>query len=134
MDVLEAGPGQTASVRRCHVWCWAPASHPPEWKNRTFVVGGFSAFGAIAAVVSAGLSAIGNQSRRSAAIRAAEPSWRYVTTGSGRLVNGRLVVTDSFGNLLTFDPGSVTSLDQPAPGWIRLRMTDSPVPWAIQIV
>lgn len=134
MDELETGPEYAAWVRRCHLWCWAPAPHPLKWDNRTFVVGGFSALGAITAGVSAGLSAIGNQRRRSAAVMAGEPSWRYVTTGSGRLMDGRLVITDSVGTVTTFDPVSATSLDQPATGWIRLRMTGSAVPWAIQIV
>src|SRR5690606_4546644 len=53
MEVLGAGSDGPSQVRRCHLWCWAPSARPPEWEQRTLVVGGFSLLGLVAAAVSA---------------------------------------------------------------------------------
>lgn len=134
MDVLESGTGRVAQVRRCHLWCWAGSTQPPEWERRTLVLGGLSFGGLIAAAVSAGASACGNRRRREAAIRDAAPRWRYVASGNGRLVGGRLVVAEPSGAVRAFDPGTALSLDGPAPGWIRVQLAGSSTPWAIQVM
>jgi len=134
MDVLESGTDQVAQARRCHLWCWAPSTLPPEWERRTLVLGGLSFAGLVAAAVSAGVSASGNRHRREAALRDAAPRWRYVGSGTGQLVDGRLVVTEPCGVVRTFDPGNALSLDGPAPGWIRVQPAGSSTPWAIQVM
>ena len=134
MDVLESGTGQVTHARRCHLWCWAPSTQPPEWERRSLVLGGLSFAGLLTAAVSAAVSANGNRHRRDAAIRAAAPRWRYVASGNGRLVDGRLVITETSGVVRTFDPGNALSLDGPAPGWIRVQPAGSPTPWAIQVI
>lgn len=134
MDVLESGTDRRAQVRRCHLWCWAPSPHPPEWEQHTFVVGGFSFAGLVAAAVSAGMSSTGNRRRREAAIRDAAPRWRYVASGNGQLVDGRLVITEPSGAMRTFDPGTALSLDGPAPGWVRVQPAGSSPAWAIQVM
>lgn len=134
MDVLESGTGQVTQARRCHLWCWAPSTQPPEWERRSLVLGGLSFAGLLTAAVSAAVSANGNRHRRDAAIRAAAPRWRYVASGNGRLVDGRLVITETSGAVRTFDPGNALSLDGPAPGWIRVQPAGSPTPWAIQVI
>jgi len=88
----------------------------------------------MAAAVSAGASAVGNRHRRDAALRDAAPRWRYVASGNGQLVDGRLVVTEPSGVVRTFDPGNALSLDGPAPGWIRVQPAGSSRPWAIQVM
>jgi hypothetical protein len=134
MDVLESGTGQVTQARRCHLWCWAPSTQPPEWERRSFVLGGLSFTGLLTAAVSAAISENGNRHRRDAAIRNALPQWRYVASGNGRLVDGRLVITETSGVVRTFDPGNALSLDGPAPGWIRVQPAGSPTPWAIQVM
>ena len=134
MDVLESGPGHVTQVRRCHLWCWAPSAQPPEWERCTLVLGGLSFVGLVAAAASAGVSASGNRLRREAAVRDAAPRWRYVASGNGQLVDGRLLVTELSGVVRTFDPGTALSLDGPAPGWIRVQPAGSSSPWAIQVM
>jgi hypothetical protein len=134
MDVLDLGTGQVTQTRRCHLWCWASSTHLPEWERRTLVLGGLSLAGLAAAAVSAGASACGNRRRREAAIRDAAPSWRYVASGNGQLVDGPLVITEPSGVVRTFDPGTALSLDVPAAGWIRVQPAGSSTPWAIQVI
>lgn len=134
MDVLESGTGQVTQVRRCHLWCWAPSTQPPEWERRTLVLGGLSFLGLVSAAVSFGASASGNRHQREAALLDAAPRWRYVASGNGWLVDGRLVITETSGVVRTFDPGNALSLDGPAPGWIRVQPAGSPTPWAIQVM
>lgn len=134
MDVLESGTARATQDRRCHLWCWAPSARPPEWERRTLVLGGLSFAGLLTAAVSAGVSASGNRHRREAALRDAAPRWRYVASGNGQMVDGRLVVTEPSGVVRVFDPGSALSLDGPAPGWIRVQPAGSSTPWAIQVM
>ena len=134
MDVLESGTGRFTQIRRCHLWCWTGSTQLPEWERRTLVLGGLSFAGLVAAAVSAGVSASGNRHRREAALRDAAPRWRYVASGNGQLVDGRLVVTEPSGVVRTFDPGNALSLDGPAPGWIRVQPAGSSRPWAIQVM
>lgn len=134
MDVLEAGSNGPSQVRRCHLWCWAPSARPPEWEQRTLVVGGFSLLGLVAAAVSAAVSASGNRRRREEAIRDAAPRWRYVASGEGQLIDGRFVVTEPSGAVRVFDPGSAVSIDAPMPGWIRVHPAGGSPPWAIEIM
>ncbi len=134
MDGLESGTGRFTQIRRCHLWCWTGSTQLPEWERRTLVLGGLSFVGLMAAAVSAGASAVGNRHRRDAALRDAAPRWRYVASGNGQLVDGRLVVTEPSGVVRTFDPGNALSLDGPAPGWIRVQPAGSSRPWAIQVM
>ena len=134
MDGLESGTGRFTQIRRCHLWCWTGSTQLPEWERRTLVLGGLSFVGLMAAAVSAGASAVGNRHRRDAALRDAAPRWRYVASGNGQLVDGRLVVTEPSGVVRTFDPGTALSLDGPSPGWIRVQPAGSSTPWAIQVM
>ena len=134
MDGLESGTGRFTQIRRCHLWCWTGSTQLPEWERRTLVLGGLSFVGLMAAAVSAGASAVDNRHRRDAALRDAAPRWRYVASGNGQLVDGRLVVTEPSGVVRTFDPGNALSLDGPAPGWIRVQPAGSSRPWAIQVM
>lgn len=134
MDVLKAGPNGPSQVRRCHLWCCAPSARPPEWEQRTFLVGGFSLLGLVAAAVSAAVSASGNRRRREEAIRDAAPRWRYVASGDGQLIDGRLVVTEPSGAVRVFDLASAVSIDAPLPGWIRVHPHEGSPPWAIEIM
>lgn len=132
MDVLEAGTGQRAGLRRCHLWCWAPGT-AVEWERRTLVVGGLSPLGLVAAGVSAAVSAVGNRRRRDEALRDAAPRWRYVSSGSGSVVDGRLVVLEEAGAERCFDFTDAASVESPAPGWLRVTVAGSSMPWAIQV-
>lgn len=133
MDVLEAGTAEQAVVRRCHIWCWTDDPLPSEWEQRTLLVGGLSLVGLAAGAATAVLSASGNRRRREAAIAAARPGWRYVTTGSGQVTDGQLLIRDQRGAVLTFDLRSSGQLDSPQSGWLRFQATGSPTWWAVEV-
>ena len=133
MDVLEAGPAERSMVRRCHVWCWSNDPLPAEWEQRKLIVGGLSAVGLMAGAMTAALSASGNRRRRKAAIAAAGPGWRYVTTGSGQVTDGQLGIRDQRGAILSFDLRSSGLLDSPELGWLRFQTTGSPTWWAVEV-
>jgi len=133
MDVLEAGTTQQSELRHCHLWCWSPGT-PAEWDRRTFVVGGLSPLGLVAAGVSAAASAAGNRRRRADAMCEAAPRWRYVTSGAGGVVDGRLVVREASGVERSFDLAQADSIESPAPGWLRVTVAGSSIPWAIQVM
>ena len=134
MDVLEAGTRETAVRRRCHIWCWAPAGQPPQPERRTLLVGGLSPFGLTVGAMTALLSAAGNRRRQRDAIATAAPTWRYVGSGTGEVVGGRLAISEPSGIVRWFDPRTVTSLDAPAAGWLRVQQAGSTAAWAIQIM
>lgn len=133
MDVLEAGTTQQTELRRCHLWCWSPGA-PAEWDRRTFVVGGLSPLGLVAAGVSAAASAAGNRRRRDDAICEAAPRWRYVTTGAGGVVDSRLVIREESGVERSFDLPGADLVESPAPGWLRVTAAGLSMPWAIQVM
>lgn len=133
MDVLEAGPAERSMVRRCHVWCWSNDPQPAEWEQRKLIVGGLSVVGLMAGAMTAALSASGNRRRRKAAIAVAGPGWRYVTTGSGQVADGQLLIRDQHGAALTFDLRSSGQLDSPQSGWLRFQTTGSPTWWAVEV-
>ncbi len=133
MDVLEAGPVERSMVRRCHVWCWSNDLLPAEWEQRTLVVGGLSFVGLMAGAMTASLSAGANRRRRRAAVETAGPGWRYVTTGSGQVTDGQLLIRDQRGAVLAFDLRSSGQLDSPGSGWLRFRATGSPTWWAVEV-
>jgi len=133
MDVLEAGTTQQSELRHCHLWCWSPGT-PAEWDRRTFVVGGLSPLGLVAAGVSAAASAAGNRCRREDALRDAEPRWRYVGSGAGGVVDGRLVVREASGVERSFNLAEADRVESPAPGWLRVTVAGSSMPWAIQVM
>lgn len=134
MDALTTGVGRWAAVRRCHVWCWAPPTGPVRWERQTLVVGGLSPFGLVTAGVTAAMSATGNRRRRDEALRDAGPRWRYVASGTGSVVNGRLVVREESGVERSFDLAAADLVESPAPGWLRVSCADSSMPWAIQVM
>lgn len=84
-------------MRTSIFWCWSPSARPVEWDRRTLVVGGLSPFGLITAGATAAVSAKGNRSRRDAALRECAPRWRYVTSSTGSLEYGRLVIREESG-------------------------------------
>lgn len=133
MDVLEARATQQTDLRRCHLWCWSPGASA-EWERRTFVVGGFSPLGLIAAVLSAAVSAAGNRRRRDDAMCEAAPRWRYVGSGAGGFVDGRLVVREASGVERSFNLAEADRVESPAPGWLRVTVAGSSMPWAIQVM
>lgn len=133
MDVLEAHATQQTALRRCHLWCWS-AGAPAEWEQRTFVVGGFSPLGLIAAGMSAAASAAGNHRRQVDAMCEAAPRWRYVTSGAGGVVDGRLVIREESGVERSFDFAEADRVESPAPGWLRVTVAGSSMPWAIQVM
>ena len=131
MSVYTTDARTAIDARRCHLWCWMPAREVP-WEHRTLVVGALSPFGLVLAGLSAAVSASENRRRRDAAIRDAAPRWRYVTSGTGWLEDGRLVVTDTNGIVRTFDLATAPFLDTPQEGWLRMKTIDGGE-WAIQV-
>lgn len=133
MDVLQLGPSQQTALRRCHLWCWSPGP-PAVWDRRTLVVGGLSPVGLVAVGISAAASVAGNRRRREDALRDAEPRWRYVGSGAGSVVDGRLVVREASGVERSFDLAEADRVESPAPGWLRVTVAGSSMPWAIQVM
>ena len=133
MGVHEAGLAERSMVRRCHVWCWSNDPLPAEWEQRRVIVGGLSFIGLLAGAMTAALSASGNRNRRRASTEAAGPGWRYVTTGSGQVADGQLLIRDQQGAVLTFDLRSSGQLDSPESGWLRFQATGSPTWWAVEV-
>ncbi len=133
MEAVGAGMAQRVSLRRCHIWCWAPSQRPVGWERHMLVVGGLSPLGLIAAGASAAASAAGNRRRREEALRDAGPLWRYVTSGAGSVVDGRLVVWEKSGIERSFDLAGADLVESPAPSWLRVRAAGSSMPWAIQV-
>ena len=134
MDVLEAGRSTPSAVRRCHLWCWSSPSGGPEWEKRTFILGGLSFVGMLIAAGTAALSAGGNRRRRTRAIAASAPGWRYVTSGLAHVADGQLVLTEPSGIVRCFDLPSAVGLGTPAPGWLRFQPSGSAMPWAVQVM
>ena len=102
--------------------------------RRTLVVGGLSPLGLVAAGVSAAASASRNRRRREDAICEAAPRWRYVTSGAGGVVDGRLVIREESGVERSFNLAEADRIESPAPGWLRVTVAGSSMPWAIQVM
>ncbi len=132
MDVLDAGVQARSTARRCHLWCWSTVE--AQWEQRTFVLGGLSFVGLLTAVGTAAISAGGNRRRRAQAMAAAGPRWRYVSSGTGQVVENQLVLTEPSGIVRCFDFATAVGLGTPAPGWLRFQPSGSAVPWAVQVM
>jgi hypothetical protein len=96
-------------------------------------VGGISPLGLTAAGATGAFSALANRRRRREALEAARPGWRYVASGVGSVVDGRLVVREESGLVHTFDLVDAERLDSPSPGWLRVTCRGSSTQWAIQV-
>ena len=109
-------------------------AQPPEWEERTFVLGSLSFVGLVAAAGTALMSAGGNRRRRAAAVAAAAPRWRYVGSGTGQVIGGHLVIAEASGIVRCFDLPGAVHLDAPASGWLRFHPLGSITPWAVQVM
>ena len=133
MNVLEAGTPTLSAGRRCHLWCWSDPPSGAEWEKRTFILGGLSFVGMLTAEGTAAISAGSNRRRRTTAIAASAPGWRYVTSGQAHVAQGQLLLAEPSGIVRCFDLPQAAALDAPAPGWLRFQPAGSKTPWAIQV-
>lgn len=133
LDVRQRLTGEP-TARKCRLWCWVAADRPVEWERRTLVVGGTSPIGLIAAAATGAFSVLGNRRRRRVALEVPRPGWRYVASGAGSVVDGRLVVGDESGLVRSFDLVDAQRLDSPSPGWLRVTWSGSSMQWAIQVM
>ena len=128
--------GQVAVGRdrptRCHIWRWAASE--AEWERRNLVVGGLSPLGLVVAAATAAASGAANSRRRDVAIREAAPTWRYVTSGSARLLDGQLTVVEPSGITRTLDLRGQAIVEEPTSGWISWRPDGGDDAWAVQFI
>lgn len=117
---------------RCHIWQWAAGD--VEWEQRNLVVGGLSPLGLVAAAATAAASGAANRRRRDAATRAAAPRWRYVTSGTARLLDGQLTVVETSGITRTLDLRWAAVIEEPTTGWISWRPSVGDDAWAVQFM
>ena len=117
---------------RCHIWRWAAGDI--VWERRNLVVGGLSPLGLVAAAATATASGAANRRRREAAIRAAAPRWRYVTSGAARLLDGQLTVVEPSGITRTLDLRGPAVVEEPTTGWISWRPDGGDDAWAVQFM
>ena len=117
---------------RCHIWQWAAGD--AEWERRNLVVGGLSPLGLVAAAATAAASGAANRRRREAAIREAAPRWRYVSSGTARLLDGQLTVVEPSGITRTLDLRGPVVVEEPTTGWISWRQDGGDHAWAVQFM
>ena len=128
-EKIQVGQGGLA---RCHIWRWAASD--AEWERRNLVVGGLSPLGLVAAAATAAASGAANRRRREAAIRDAAPRWRYVASGTARLLDGQLTVVEPSGITRTLDLRGQAVIEEPTTGWISWRPGCGDDAWAVQFM
>jgi len=117
---------------RCHIWRWAAGN--AKWERRNLVVGGLSPLGLVAAAATAAASGAANRRRREVAIRDAAPRWRYVSSGTARLLDGQLTVVEPSGITRTLDLRRPAVVEEPTTGWISWRPDGGDDAWAVQFM
>ena len=132
MSATESIPVRQVCPARCHIWRWAAGD--AEWERRNLVVGGLSPIGLAVAAATAAASGAANRRRREAAIREAAPRWRYVSSGTARLLDGQLTVVEPSGITRTLDLRGPAVVEEPTTGWISWRPDGGDDAWAVQFM
>ena len=88
----------------------------------------------MAAAATAAASGAANRRRREAAIREAAPRWRYVSSGTARLLDGQLTVVEPSGITRTLDLRGPAVVEEPMTGWISWRPGGGDDAWAVQFM
>ncbi len=132
MSADENFPVRQNGLARCHIWRWAAGD--AEWERSNLVVGGLSPLGLAVAAATAAASGAANRRRREVAIRDAAPRWRYVSSGTARLLDGQLTVVEPSGITRTLDLRGPAVVEEPTTGWISWRPDGGDDAWAVQFM